>query len=585
MIWREYLVKETTVPETGRSPGRVESGERLPDAEVPGERMKPVRRFLWCLVLCLSCLAGCGEGPSSGGGGGEAAPPGEPAFGDLLIEGSIGDASNLIPLLSTDSTSHGISTLVFNGLVKYDRDLNMTGDLAESWDVSKDGLEITFHLRKNVRWHDGEPFTSADVLYTYRVTVDPSTPTAYSGDFMAVKKAEAPDPYTFRASYDKPFAPALASWGTAILPRHLLEGRDITKSPLARHPVGTGPFRFREWVTGEKIVLDCNPDYFEGRPYLDGYILRVIPDLSTMFLELRAEGIDWMNLTPLQYRRQTDNALFRKKYRKYRYPAFAYTYLGYNLKSPLFRDRRVRQAISHAVNKEEIIEGVLLGLGQEATGPFKPGSWAYNPRVKRYPFDPARSKALLAEAGWRDTDGDGIVERDGKPFAFEIITNQGNEVRAKCAEIIQRRLSDVGIAVKIRVIEWAAFINDFINKGRFDATLLGWTITLEPDPYDVWHSSKTKPGELNFISYVNPEVDELLEKGRETFNREERKRCYDRFQEILAEDQPYTFLFVPDALPIISGRVRGIDPAPAGIGYNFIRWYVPSGEQRYVLKP
>jgi len=176
-----------------------------------------------------------------------------------------------------------------------------------------------------------------------------------------------------------------------------------------------------------------------------------------------------------------------------------------------------------------------------------------------------------------------VLDRDGRPFVFEIITNQGNEVRAKCAEIIQRRLADIGIEVKIRVIEWAAFINEFINKKRFDATILGWTITLDPDLYDVWHSSKTSPGELNFISFKNREVDELLEKGRSTFNRTERKRCYDRIQEILAEEQPYTFLYVPDALPVISSRFHGIKPAPIGIGYNFIKWYVSKGEQRYVM--
>jgi len=547
--------------------------------------MKKRFRLLRGVALLMVCLSGCGGGSPEEGKQQRETPAAVPACGDLLIEGSIGDASNLIPILSTDSSSHGISRLVFNGLVKYDRDLNLVGDLAESWDISPDGLAITFHLRKNVRWHDGKPFTADDVLYTYRVTIDPATPTAYAGDFLNVKKAEALDPHTFRVSYEKPFAPALASWGAAILPRHLLEGRDITKSPLTRHPVGTGPFLFREWVTGAKIVLASNPDYFEGRPFLDGYIMRVIPDLSTMFLELRAGGIDQMNLTPLQYARQTENALFKKNYNKYRYLSFSYTYLGYNLKNPLFQDRRVRQAISHAVNKEEIIEGVLLGLGQVATGPIKPGTWAWNPDVKRYPYDPKRARSLLAEAGWRDTDGDGKIDRDGRPFVFEIVTNQGNEVRAKCAEIIQRRLADIGMEVKIRIIEWAAFINDFINKGRFDATILGWTITMDPDPYDVWHSSKTKPGELNFISYQNPEVDELLEKGRSTFDQEERKKYYDRFQEILAEDQPYTFLYVPDALPIISSRFLGIEPAPIGIGYNFIRWYVPREEQRYVLKP
>ena len=506
-----------------------------------------------------------------------------PAYGDIIVEGSIGDASNLIPLLSSDSTSHGISSLVFNGLVKYDKDINIVGDLAESWKISRDGLVITFHLRKGVTWHDGHTFTAHDVLFTYRVTIDPKTPTAYAGDFLKVKKAEVLDDYTFRVTYDKPFAPALMSWGSSVLPKHLLEGKDITTSPLARHPVGTGPYIFKEWVPGQKIVLISNPDYFESRPYIDGYIMRIIPDDATMFLELRANGIDRKNLTPLQYTRQTENNLFRKNFNKYRYLSFSYTYMGYNLKNPLFADKRVRQAIAYGINKDEIIRGVLLGLGKEATGPFKPGTWVYNPHVKAYPYDPDKAKGLLADAGWKDNDGDGILDKDGQPFVFEIITNQGNEIRAKCAEIIQRRLGEIGIKVKIRILEWAAFVNDFINKRRFDATILGWTVPLDPDIYDVWHSSKMGPQELNFISYKNEEVDTLIERGRSTFNQKERKKYYDRIQEILAEEQPYLFLYVPDALPIIHARFRGVEPAPLGIGHNFIKWYVPKEEQKLVM--
>ncbi|HEX7504570.1 MAG TPA: peptide-binding protein, partial [Syntrophales bacterium] len=506
-----------------------------------------------------------------------------PAYGDILVEGSIGDASNLIPLLASDSASHGISGLIFNGLVKYDKDLNIVGDLAESWDISKDGLVITFHLRKGVRWHDGQPFTAEDVLFTYRLTIDPKTPTAYAGDFLKVKKAEVLDPLTFRVIYDKPFAPALMSWSSAVMPKHLMEGNDVTKSPLARHPIGTGPYRFKEWKTGQKIVLVYNPDYFEGRPYIDGRIMRIIPDMATMFLELRAKGIDQMGLTPLQFTRQTENRYFQSNFHKYRYLSFAYTYMGFNLQNPMFADRRVRQALAYAINKEELIDGILLGLGKEATGPFKPGTWQHNPDVKRYPYDPKRARELLAEAGWRDTDGDGILDRGGQRFEFELLANQGNEVRAKTAEIIQRRLAEVGISVKIRIIEWAAFIKEFINKRRFDAVILGWTIPMDPDLYDVWHSSKTGPSELNFVSYKNDEVDILLEKGRSTFDRNERKRCYDRIQEILAEDQPYIFLYVPDALPIFSARIHGIEPAPIGIGHNTIWWYVPKEEQKYVM--
>lgn len=507
-----------------------------------------------------------------------------PAYGDIMVEGSIGDASNLIPLLSTDSTSHGIASMIYNGLVKYDKDLNIVGDLAESWDISEDGLVITFHLREGVKWHDGHPFTAGDVLFTYQVTIDPGTPTAYSGDFLKVKKAEVLDDHTFRVTYDRPFAPALTSWSASVLPGHLLKEKDITSAPLARRPVGTGPYMFKEWKTGQKIVLISNPDYFEGRPYIDGYIMRIIPDTATMFLELRAKGIDRMNLTPLQYARQTENRVFHRNFNKYRYPSFSYTYLGYNLKNPLFKEKYVRQAISYAINKEEIIQGVLLGLGRVATGPFTPNTWVYNPRVKKYPYNPQKARHLLAEAGWKDTDGDGILDKNGEPFAFEIITNQGNELRAKCAEIIQRRLADIGISVKIRIIEWAAFIKQFINKRKFDATILGWTVPLDPDIYDVWHSSKMGPAELNFISFKNNEVDVLLEKGRSSFDRNERKRCYDRIQEILAEEQPCTFLYVPDALPIINARFRGIEPAPIGIGHNFIKWYVPREEQRLVME-
>ncbi len=541
--------------------------------------------YIILIVLFLLAICSCGNDTKQGAPAKkDGASDTGPAYGDIMVEGSIGDASNLIPILSSDSTSHGIASMIYNGLVKYDKDLNIVGDLAESWNISKDGMTITFHLRKGVKWHDGYPFTAEDVLFTYQVTIDPKTPTAYSGDFLKVKKAQVIDPYTFRVIYDVPFAPALASWSASILPRHLLNGKDITRTKLSRNPIGTGPYMFKEWKTGQKIVLISNPDYFEGRPYIDGYIMRIIPDMATMFLELRAKGIDRMNLTPLQYTRQTENRVFRDNFNKYRYLSFSYTYLGYNLKNPFFKDKRVRQAISYAINKEEIIKGVNLGLGKVATGPFKPGTWAYNSGVKRYSYDTQKAKNLLAEAGWKDTDGDGILDRNGESFVFEIITNQGNEIRAKCAEIIQRRLADIGMTVKIRIIEWAAFIKEFINKRRFDAIILGWTIPLDPDLYDVWHSSKTGAEELNFISYKNDEVDQLLEKGRSTFDRKEREICYYRIQEIMAEEQPYTFLYVPDALPIINTRFRGIKPAPIGIGYNFITWYVPKGEQKLIMK-
>ncbi|MBU1007069.1 MAG: peptide-binding protein, partial [Candidatus Omnitrophica bacterium] len=417
--------------------------------------------------------------------------------------------------------------------------------------------------------------------FTYKSLIDPDVRTPYSGDFKMVESLEALDDYTIRAVYKEPFSPGLASWGMNIMPRHLLEGKDLNTADFAREPVGTGPYKFKLWKTGERIELVSNHDYFEGRPCIDRYVYRIIPDQATMFLELRAEGVDYISLSPLQFKRQTDTKFFRENFQKFNFPSFGYTYMGYNLNDPKFKDLKVRQAINYAIDKDEIIRGVLLGMGRVATGPFIPESWAYNEEVKPAEYDPEKAKELLSEAGWRDENGDGVLEKDGTEFSFTLITNQGNEQRRMSAEIIQRRLKEVGINVKIKVIEWSAFVSEFIDKRRFDAILLGWNLSMDPDMYDIWHSSKTREGEFNFVGYVNPEVDGLLIEGRRTFDREERKKIYHRIHEILYEEQPYLFLYVPDALPVIHERFKGIEVSPAGIGYNFIKWYVPKARQKY----
>jgi len=532
------------------------------------------------IVLLLLWLSGCNNAQDNQHPGIEQSLT--PEFGDTFIEASIGDASTLLPVLASDSASSGINDLVYNGLLRYDKELKIVGDLADSWEVSVDNLSITFKLRKGVLWHDGTPFTAADVLFNYQLYTDPNTPTAYAESFKQVTRAEVLDPHTFRVVYDKPYAPALMSWAMPVHPRHLLEGQDVTRSPLARNPVGTGPYRFKEWLGGEKIVLESNPDYFAGQPFIKRVVLRIIPDTSTQFLELQTGSLDFMGLSPLQYDRQTETPAFKRLYNKYRYLNFGYTYLGYNLNRPLFQDKRVRHALAFAINKQELVDGVLLGYGVAATGPYKPDTWVYNPNVPRYDYNPEKARQLLQQAGWEDTDGDGIREKAGKKLTFTIVTNQGNDLRAKTGEIIQRRFKEIGVDMQLRVIEWATFLKEFINPGNFDATILGWTGGPEPDQYNIWHSSKTGPQQLNFIGFKNAEVDQLLEDGRRIFDQQQRKSYYDRFQEILAEEQPYTFLYIAEALPAVSKRFRGVEPAPAGIRYNFNQWFVPEKEQKYV---
>ena len=504
-----------------------------------------------------------------------------PQSGDAIVVGSIGDASRLLPILASDSASGDIVGLLFNGLLKYDEHIRIVGDLAESWTVSEDGLTMTFVLRPNLRWHDGAPLTAEDVQFTYQKLIDPNVRTPFSSAYERVERVEVLDARTVRVRYKEPFAPALESWMMGIIPKHLLEHEDLNTTPLLRHPIGSGPYRFARWKTGERIDLTASPDYFEHRPYLNRYLYRIIPDEATLFLELLTGGVDLSGLTPLQYRRQTHTPYLQQAYHKFRYPSFGFTYLGYNLEDARFKDLRVRQAINLAIDKQAILDGVLFGLGAVATGPYPKESWAYDPAVVPASHNVDAASKLLADAGWLDHDHDGWLDRNGQPFRFTILTNQGNDVRRQVAELIQQQLKQVGIDVKIRIVEWSTFVHEFIDKRRFEAVLLAWSLSRDPDLYDLFHSSKTKEGEYNFVGYRNPDVDRLLEEGRRTFDQVQRQEIYHAVHRQLYADQPYTFLYVADALPIISSRFRNVQTSPIGIGYNMIDWYVPRNEQRY----
>lgn len=556
--------------------------------------MLSVRRSILVFALAALALIGCGgeepEAPKAGvaqkdaPAGPAAASAGEPVTGGRIVEPLLGEPSNLISILATDGSSHDVSANIFVGLLRYDKNLAIECEAAESYEVLEDGKLLKFKLREDIRWTDGQPLTAEDVEYTYNVLVDPKTPSAYQENYKQVRSFTVTGPYTFEIRYEQPLARALNSWMTHILPKHLLKDQDLTTTDFARKPVGAGAYVLKDWTQGSSLTLDVNPDYFEGRANIDRLVYKIIPDQSTQFLELKAGNVDSMGLTPKQYLFQTKGRDWEQNYNKYKYLASGYTYLGYNLERSMFRDVRVRRALTMAIDKQEIVDGVLLGLGQPAMSPYKPGTWVFNDQLKPYGYDPDKAKALLAEAGWTDSDNDGLLDKDGQPFAFTILTNQGNDQRIKAGTIIQQRLAKIGVKVEIRIVEWAAFIKEFVNKGDFDAIILGWNIIPDPDIYSVWHSSAFSPKGLNHTHYANAELDELLDKGRHLLKEEDRKPIYDRVQEILHEDQPYTFLFYSESLPIVQARFKGIEPAPAGIGHNFIRWWVPKADQRFSLQ-
>ncbi|MAF30707.1 MAG: peptide-binding protein [Magnetococcales bacterium] len=497
------------------------------------------------------------------------------ARGGVYLTAAIGEASNLIPWTSSDSASHAVSGHIYNGLLKYDKDLNLTGDLAESWNVSDDGLTMTFHLKKGVKWSDGSELTAHDVMATFKTITDPETLSPYSGDYKMVQSGKVVDDYTFEASYNKPFAPALSSWTLKILPQKRLEAENINDSSLKSDPLGTGPYTLTNWKRGEFVHLTARSDYFEHEPYISQLLTRQIPDMDTQFLELKAGNLDSMGLKPLQFTRLTDTARFKKTFNKYKYLSNGYTYMGFNLNNNLFSDKQVRQALSYAVNRQEIVDGVLYGQGLPLACPFKPGTWAYNNTIAPYPYDIQKSKQLLKNAGWVDSDGNGILDKDGQEFEFTVVTNQGNDLRKMTAELMQQAFKEVGVKMNINVQEWSTFIENTINKRQFDAFILGWSLSPEPDPYDIFHSSKTGEKEFNIVGFNNEEADKMMDKARGTFDQVERKKYLDRFQEILHDEQPYLFLYAPYSLIAVHKRIQNIEEAPAGISHNFIDWYIP----------
>lgn len=505
-------------------------------------------------------------------------------YGDRIIFGSIGEASNLIPYMSTDSASHEVADLLFVAPLRYNKDLEPECWAAEEWQIEDGGKKMRFTLRKDILWEDGRELTAEDVEFTWKIVTNPDTASPYAEDFLRVKEFRLLDKYSFEVSYDGFFARAVASWMNPILPKHILEGQDLRQTSFSRKPIGAGPYRLKSWEAGSRIVLEASPSYFEGRPDIAEVVYRLIPDESTMFMETRAGRLDVMNLNPLQYLRQTDSPWWKKEFNKYRYLASVYVFLGFNLEHPFFSDVKIRRALSMAIDRDELVQGVLLGQGEAAFGPYKPGSWVYHKSLKPVRRNIERARELLAEAGFK-TGKNGLLEKDGKELAFTVLTNQGNEQRILTATLIQHQLAELGVEVRIRTVEWAAFIREFVNKGRFDAVILGWTITQDPDIFQIWHSSQAHEGGLNFTHFRNEEVDRILEEARSTPDREKRMELYSRLQEILDREQPYCFLFVPYALPIVQKRFQGIKPALAGIMYNFDKWYVPPELRKYSVKP
>lgn len=456
---------------------------------------------------------------------------------------------------------------------------------------------VLFRLRKGVLFQDGHEFDAGDVKFTYETIMAPENLSPRVPDFEPVKSVEPLDRYTVKITYKRLFEPGFGSWGMGVLPEHLLNrqrlkeqavrmGRDPEKfsvrdSPFNRAPIGTGPFRFAEWKTDQFLRLKRFADYWEGAPNLHEYLYRIIPDLLTAELTFYAGTSDAYGAQPHQVERLKQDPRFQNFSRL----GLGYTYIGYNMRRPIFQDVRVRKALGMAINVQEIIDYVLYGQAERTTGPYPKQTEFYNPTVKALSYDPDGALRLLAEAGWT-RNAKGWLEKDGQPLAFTLITNSGNEIRKAVMVVAQNAWRGLGIKVETLTMEWAVFINERVDKGDFDALILGWSMGLDADLYQIFHSSQTGHFQLNFVGYVNPEADKLMIRIRQEYNRERQVAMARELHRLIAQDQPYTFLFVRKGLALLDrkivrmipeadGRPRYLPIVPdklGGIKFHFTQW-------------
>jgi ABC-type transport system substrate-binding protein len=425
---------------------------------------------------------------------------------------------------------------------------------------------IVFHLRPGVKFHNGHPFEAKDVKFTYEAIMNPKNISPRLADYEPVKEVEVVDPLTIRVVYKRLYSPALGTWQIGILPEHLLNDEVLRKeaaqsgkrlekfsmrdTQFNRHPIGCGPFVFKEWKPDQYIKLNRYSRYWEGPPNYDQYFFRIIPDPLTQEMEFYAGTVDAYDVRPHQVAR------FQKdpKYQSFSGLAFGYTYIGYNQRREPFNDRRVRTALGMAIDVNKIIQYVLFGQGERITGPFPKQTDYYNSAVKPLPYDPQGALKLLEEAGWR-RNKEGWLEKNGKRLQFTLITNNGNDLRKAILTVAQDEWRKIGIDVRTDLLEWAVFIQERVDKADFDALVLGWSMGIEPDLFQIWHSSQTHPFQLNFVGFKNEEADDLIVKIRQEYDHERQVAYCHQLHEIIAREQPYTFLYVTKWTAVLDKRI------------------------------
>lgn len=506
----------------------------------------------------------------------------EPRVGGEVVFGLGSDPTTLNPILSTDAGSNTVISMIHNGLVRTNEKLEFMGDLAEDWVVSPDNLTLTFFIRRNVKWHDGKPLTAHDIKYTYDCIQHADYTGVRKRDFRAVKEILVPNDFTLVLKLSQIDSALISKLTIGIIPKHIFGDTPVGKlreHARSRAPIGTGPYMLREWIPGQFVVLDRNPDYFwaGNEPYVQRVRYRIIQDTQAMLVALEAGQIDYMGSIPvddIEYMKNTHSN--RLEFRELKQNG--YWYIGMKQDHPIFKDVRVRQAMTYALDREGMVKTLFKGYGTVINGDKPPVSWAYNPNLYTYPYNKQKAIQLLEAAGWNRVGADGIrMNAAGQRFSVQLISASGDQTRENMLSIIRNQWREVGIEMKIELFETSVYFGK-LDNGEFEIYQWGWNLGLDPDNFIFWHSSSGFDANgilqgFNDVGYSNKRVDALIEKARGTFDQEVRRQCYWEIQEILNKEVPYVFLYNRNNVAGFSKKIKGIVWSEIG-NLFFEKWYV-----------
>jgi peptide/nickel transport system substrate-binding protein len=553
------------------------------------------RRYFQALVALLALLAaGCSRQQEASSSPTPSQPiqvaDQTPVQGDWVVEQIGANPDSLNPVILDSSVGGIISGQINEGMLQLNNfTLKLEPCLAERWEISPDQLTYTFHLRHGVKWQDGEPFTADDVKYTYDRIQDPKVDCPFLRIYFAnIKSCEIIDPYTVRFIATERYFKSLEMIGEmAIVPKHILEKGepDFNKHPYGRNPIGTGPYKFVEWDTGSKIVLERNDDYWDPtHPHYPKRLVYEIIEEPYVAAQLIKKGeIDVFDgVSPVIWKYDLGHSSVLNHNREVVYPFPAYNYLGFNLRNPLFSDVRVRHAIDLLIPRDEIMAEIYLNqYANETSGFDPPTSRNYNHNVPPTPYDPALALQLLTEAGWKNDHGDGLLYKDGNALSFTLLYRSGNPNEEKMVELIQESLAKAGIKMELSRLEFAQWI-ERVNDWKFEATMGGWSQDINGDPSQLWSGSQADlKNSSNFIGYKNAETDKLMEAAKLEYDDDKRAAIYHQVHQIIHDDYPVCFLFNPHTIMLVSDRFQNVKMFTPGPCFDITTWWVPRDLQKY----